>query len=374
MLDYDFDEDGAQADGPTGRKIYLTKTVLQAAKERMTWIFDTFTNVVVSVSGGKDSSVLADLAQQEAERRSRVLNVFFLDQEAEYQSSIDIVRYIMAKPNVKPWWFQCPYKMTNATSYEDEMLYAWEPGTEWMRAKEDFAIHDRPTGAPDRFYPFIDWFESQWGADTCFLVGLRSEESLNRYGAVTRNPAIPGVNWSSKATKSEAVKLYPLYDWTFEDVWTYFGDTGIPYNKVYDWMWVKGFNIQEMRVSNLIHERAFKSLATLQEFEPDTYDRLQRRLKGVHTAAIYAKEQTVYATDKRPDRFKTWLAYRDFLLETLPNGKRQTFLSRFAGQKQNETVYRQQCRQLLLNDWENNVPVVQMDQRINPLEKWKELL
>jgi predicted phosphoadenosine phosphosulfate sulfurtransferase len=139
-------------------------------------------------------------------------------------------------------------------------------------------------------------------------------------------------------------------------------------------MWVKGFNIQEMRVSNLIHERAFKSLATLQEFEPDTYDRLQRRLKGVHTAALYAKEQTVYATDKRPANFKTWLAYRDFLLETLPNGNQQTFLSRFASQKQNETVYRQQCRQLLLNDWENNIPVIQLDQRANPLEKWKDLL
>lgn len=375
LHDYDFDsEDRGEREAPTGRKIYLQKTVLQAAKERMAWIFDAFANVVVSVSGGKDSSVLADLAHREAGKRGRILNVFFLDQEAEYQSSIDIVRYITALPNVKAWWFQCPYMMTNATSYTEEMLYAWQPGAEWMRDKEPASIHESPSGAPDRFYPFIDWFEQQWGADTCFLVGLRSEESLNRYGAVTRNPAVPGVNWSSKATKSKAVKLYPLYDWTFEDIWTYLGDTKIPYNKVYDWMWVKGFNIQEMRVSNLIHERAFKSLATLQEFEPDTYDRLQRRLGGVHTAAIYAKEQTVYATTKRPDNFKTWLDYRNFLLETLPNGNGQAFLDRFGGQKQNEAIYRQQCRQLLLNDWENNVPVVQMDERENPLNKWRDLL
>lgn len=372
LQDYDFDD--GEREAPTGRKIYLKKSVLDAAKERMDWIFSQFTNVVVSVSGGKDSSVLADLAYKKAIELGRTLNVFFLDQEAEYASSIEIVKYIMERPNIKPWWFQCPYKMTNATSYEEEMLCAWEPGEKWMRSKESYSIHDLPEGAPDRFYPFIDWFESTWGKDTCFLVGLRSEESLNRYGAVTRNPAIPGINWSSKATKSSAVKLYPLYDWTFEDIWTYLGDTGIPYNKVYDWMWVKGFNIQEMRVSNLIHERAFKSLASLQEFEPDTYDRLQARLKGVHTAGLYAKEQTVYSTTKLPDRFTSWLMYRDFLLDTLPNNNRDSFTSRFSAQKQNETVYRQQCRQLLLNDWENNIPVVQMDERVDPLEKWKEIL
>lgn len=337
-------------------------------------LFDRYDPICVSVSSGKDSSVLFDLAHREALRRGRELDVFFLDQEAEYQSTIDIMRLIMAQPNVRPHWLQVPVRMTNATSYEEEFLYAWEPGAEWMREKEPCATVDLP-GAPDRFYPLIDWFEAQFPAGTAFLVGLRSEESLNRFGAVTRHPAVPGINWSSPGS-GNVIKFYPIYDWTFEDVWTYIGNQGIPYNKVYDWMWIKGRNIQEMRVSNLIHEKAFKSLADLQEFEPETYDKLVRRLKGVHTAAQYSREQMVYSTKKLPSRFKTWKEYRDYLLETYP-GKpeyKEIFLQRFAGQKDSTTVHRQQVRQLLLNDYEGSVPIVQRDDNENPLLKWMEIL
>ena len=130
------------------------------------------------------------------------------------------------------------------------------------------------------------------------------------------------------------------------------------YNPVYDWMYVKGMRLTEMRVSNLIHEKAFKSLATLQEFEPDTYERMVRRLKGVPTAARYGKEQMLFDVRKRPPEYDTWKEYRDFLLSTYPAGHRlDKFLERFAKQPGNEGTYRQQVRQLHINDWENNVPV-----------------
>lgn len=358
---------------PNACKIYLQQSVLEAARERMVWIFDTFQTVSVSVSGGKDSSVLFDLAYREAEKRGRELHVFFLDQEAEYASSIEIVDDMMRRPLSVPHWYQVPCLMTNATSYEEDMLKAWEPGAQWMRPKVDIAITE-PLPV-DRFYRIMEYVDASWGANACSLVGLRSEESLNRFGAVTRNPAIDGINWSSKGkTPDMPVKLYPLYDWTFEDVWTYIGTEGIRYNRVYDWMHVKGRRLTEMRVSNLIHEKSYKSLADLQEFEPDTYDRLVARLKGVSTAARYAREQTVFSVKKRPANFDTWKAYRDFLLDTFTGDKRQAFTDRFDGQLENERVYRQQVKQLLINDWENNVPVVQQQPKENPLKKWMEIL
>jgi predicted phosphoadenosine phosphosulfate sulfurtransferase len=341
------------------------------AQERINWIFSSFKNVCVSVSGGKDSTVLFELTWRIAQELGREVNVFFLDQEAEYEATIGIVRGIMNRPGVVAHWYQCPYKMTNATSYNEPYLYAWEPGKQWIRDKEPGTIHENSSGV-DRFYPFMEWFEDQWGADTAMLIGLRSEESLNRYGAVTRNPGYEGVKWSSKS-KGKSIKFYPLYDWAFEDIWTYLGTEKVPYNKVYDWMWVKGFNIPEMRVSNLIHERAFKSLAQLQEFEPETYERLLKRLDGVHTAALYAKEQEVYSAKKLPPNFKKWKDYRDFLLQTLPVDT-QPFVDRFATQKQTESIYKQQVRQLLLNDWENNIPVIQQTNREDPKKKWMELL
>jgi predicted phosphoadenosine phosphosulfate sulfurtransferase len=34
---------------------YLTQTVLEAAKERINWVFDECDDIAVSMSGGKDS-------------------------------------------------------------------------------------------------------------------------------------------------------------------------------------------------------------------------------------------------------------------------------------------------------------------------------
>jgi len=354
-------------------KLYINKTVDVAAKERMAWIFDTYENVVVSISGGKDSTVLFDLAQKEAKARGRTMTAFFLDQEAEYRSTIEHVRELMETgPHVIPRWYQVPIRMTNATSYEQDMLHAWGPGEEWVRPKEPNSIHEAP-GAPDRFYAFFEWFEQQFDAKTtCFLVGLRSEESLNRYRAVTKHPAIEGVPWSSRS--SGGVKLYPIYDFTFEDIWTYLGKFKVKYNQAYNWMWAKRFNIQEMRVSNLIHEKAFYALGTLQEFEHDTFEALQKRLAGVHTAGMYAGEQTMYNTLARPAAYKTWRQYRDFLLANLPNDKADIFAKRFARQGTTEQIARQQCKQLLVNDWENNIPVIAQADKPSSVQKWMDLL
>jgi len=356
---------------PNSCKLYLQKSVLEAAQERMAWIFDTFDTISVSVSGGKDSTVLFDLAYREAERRQRKFHCFFLDQEAEYKASIEIVDEMMRRPLVIPVWYQVPCRMTNATSYDEEWLYAWEPGADWVHPQVDISIKE-PLPV-DRFYRIMEYADKSWGANSASLVGLRSEESLNRYGAVTRNPAIPGVNWSSKSS-GESVKLYPIYDWTFEDVWTYIANEGIPYNRIYDFMYAKQMRLTEMRVSNLIHEKAFKSLTTLQEFEPETYDRIIARLKGVHVAARYGKDQLVFSTRKRPSQFKTWLAYRTFLLNTYTGEHKDIFLARFAREAERESVYRQQCHQLQINDWEANVPVKDTGEKENPLQKWMDIL
>lgn len=332
---------------------------------------------MVSVSGGKDSTVLFDLAWKIGQERGRELNCFFLDEEVVYQSTVDIVRDLMAKPSVIPHWWQSPYRTTNATSYEMPYLNVWGEGEEWMRPQEDIsfkekvsiAVHNRDG---DAFYQMVEYAESLWDKSTALLIGLRSEESLNRYGAVTRNPAISGVRWSSKST-GKAIKLYPLYDWTFEDIWTYLGTEQVPYNRIYDYQYVKGFNIPEMRVSSLIHENSHKCIADLQEFEPETYNALLRRVKGVHTAALYAKEHQVFRAIKLPSAYKSWKDYRDFILDTLPEEVRSPFLKRFAAQKETESVFRQQVRQLMINDHENLVPVKHVE-REDPRNKWAELL
>lgn len=329
--------------------------VLEAALARIRIVFDRFERVDVSVSGGKDSTVLFHLAQQEAVRRGRTIRVFFLDQEAEYQSTIDQVDWMMRQPAVEPFWVQVPMRLTNATSHLDVWLHAWADGERWVRSLSPLGVHYLD-GAPDRFYDFFPWHESTQ-RDTAFLVGLRARESMHRWRATQTKPAIPGITWSTRADGEGNFRLYPLFDWWDGDVWRYITDAGIPYNAAYDRMWKLGFTPKQMRVSNLIHEQAFRSLATLQVLEPDTYDRLLGRLGGVHAAALYSMDEQVYSADRLPAVFRTWLEYREYLLETTPAEHVARFRKRFGKQEQDEATCKQHVRQILTNDWENNVPV-----------------
>ncbi|MEA4884224.1 MAG: phosphoadenosine phosphosulfate reductase family protein [Clostridia bacterium] len=358
-------------------KRYLTTNVLDAARERYAFIFDRFDSIYVSVSGGKDSTVLYRLAIEEAVKRNRKINLFFLDQEMEYGSTIRLMRGMMEHPNVIPLWYQVPIRMTNATSYTEELLYAWGPGEEWMREKELDSIHEIAGEYPQRFYPFFEWFERQAPEGSAFLVGLRADESLNRFRAVTKNPGYEDVKWSTKSSNPESFKFYPLYDWGHGDIWKYIDDHGVPYNEIYDKMFSKNHSIYStMRVSNLIHEKSFNCLTELQELEPDTYERIIKRLGSTHCAALYARDAMVYNTDQLPDAFPTWREYRDYLLESSPIApeRKGRFQKRFEGQEQDEYTYRQQCRQILINDWENNIGVSKKPDIKDRLEKWRAIL
>lgn len=359
-----------------GGKLYLPQNVLEAAQDRIARLFDAYESVTVSISGGKDSTVLLDLCRQEAIRRRRTVGAFFLDQEAEYQSSIEQVQYLMQLEAVIPYWFQVPLRMTNAASLHVDFLYAWGPGETWMREKDSMAIHEIKETYPQRFYKFFPWWETtSWPkGQACAVVGLRAEESINRFRTMVKHPGRPDMPWT---TAGHTLKAYPLYDWTFEDVWHYIAEKGLRYNRVYDFMHLKGHRIQNVRVSYLGHEHSFKCLADLHEFEPETYRKLLERMPGVHVAARYGQESSIYHARKRPPAFTSWRDYREALLASYPGDPvhLERFRKRFAGQGDAEDICRQQCQQLLINDWEASLPVTKPKKpRTDTLAKWRELL
>ena len=64
-------------------KIYNNQNVLDAALNRIRFLFDEFPNVIVGFSGGKDSTATLNLCLQVAEEKKRLpLKVLFIDQEA----------------------------------------------------------------------------------------------------------------------------------------------------------------------------------------------------------------------------------------------------------------------------------------------------
>lgn len=358
------------------------KNVLEAARDRISFVFDNFEQIIVSISGGKDSTVLAHLALLEANKRGRKIGLFFLDEEVVYQSTIDQIEYLMGlyPENTSKLWLQLEFRLTNATSYEEGQLICWEAGKHeiWMRAKTPLSVTRRMWSLEDQtvrdknkgfgFYDAIENFERCYKG-AAFLVGLRAAgESPNRWRAVVKNPIdVKGksVYWGTK--KGENATLYPIFDWNFHDVWRYIYDEKLKYSKIYDYQFKKGFGISQMRVSSLIHERAFKSLCELPEFEPKTYKKLCKRIKGVAFAQETGKNSKMFAARKLPKNFNSWIKYRDFLMETYPDAsKKHIFERRFSRHLNNEFVARQQCRQVLLNDYENNLTV---DNKPDPREE-----
>ena len=251
------------------KQVYMPETVDEASKRRISYIFDEFENIIVSISGGKDSTVLCWLALQEARRRGRKIGVFFLDEEVVYQSTIEQVTWLMNlyPENTTRLWFQFPFHLTNATSYEEGQLICWEPGKHnlWMRPKVPYSIQHIPWDREKQtvrdknkgfgFYDVLENFQAS-RPHTAFLVGLRATESMNRFRAVAKNPGYKDCFWSTKIARAEgSAAFYPIYDWNFHDIWKYIYDNQIHYSKIYDYQHKKGMHQAEIRVSSLVHEK-----------------------------------------------------------------------------------------------------------------------
>ncbi|HKW21341.1 MAG TPA: phosphoadenosine phosphosulfate reductase family protein [Ktedonobacterales bacterium] len=370
------------------KQVYVDENVLDAARRRIAHVFDEFEHIIVSISGGKDSTVLAHLALVEAHRRGRKIGVFFLDEEVVYDSTVAQVDYLMSlyPEHTTRLWLQLEFHLTNATSLTEGQLICWEAGKHklWMRPKradsiqhapwprESETVRDRNKGFG--FYDAIDNFQHA-RHDTAFLVGLRAVESMNRWRAVAKHPGYKDVYWCT-AMPNSCASFYPLYDWNFHDIWKYIYDERLRYSRIYDYLWKKGAPLNEIRVSSLIHEKSFKALVDLPEFEPKTYDRLVKRIGGITIGHLYGKDAKLLRARSLPKGHANWRAYRDFLLATYPDeSKRHIFARRFAHHLDNDYVARQQCRQLLLNDYENNLGVDSApDPREATIQKWRDLL
>lgn len=346
-------------------KIYLNETVLEAARKRIAWLFDEFPQVVVCFSGGKDSCVVLNLTLEEAERRGRLpLPVLWIDQEAEWQATVDYVTTVMEDPRVQPMWFQMPMRIFNATSPEDPWLWCWDPKAEdrWMRPKWHRALVDNPTKT-DRFAElFPALIRHYFGSAPCASIGgVRAEESPSRAMGVTSAATYKWATWGTISDRSiHHYNFYPIYDWGYKDVWKAIHEHGWPYCTVYDKMYQYGYKLQNMRVSNLHHETAIQQLRFLQEMEPKTWNRLVQRLRGINTVK-HLQQVAIDAPKTLPPMFGSWPEYRDHLLKYLitDDDKRALFARKFArldkkyaGMLCPEKRHRAEISSILANDFE----------------------
>ena len=294
-------------------RILLKQNVKEAAYQRVERLFNEFENVVVGFSGGKDSTCVLNIALEVAEKLNRLpVSVLFIDQEAEWQGTIDYVSDVMNDPRVKPYWFQMPMVITNNASSYERFSYCWQESEKenWIHPKSDISIKENKYGT-DRFH---DLFEKIFNVEfkdqkSCYIAGVRTEESPKRFVALTQNNTYKEITWGKKLNEKQGhYTFYPIYDWSYTDVWKYIYENDFKYNRIYDEMYRHGVTINNMRISNLHHETAIQQLLLVQQIEPDTWNRIANRIEGA-SSIKHIKNNSFKRPKDLPYMFESWAEY-----------------------------------------------------------------
>ena len=328
-------------------KKYLEKNVYEATQERLAFVFDNFDNIYVSFSGGKDSGLLLNLVLDYKRRHkiSRKIGVFHQDFEAQYQLTSDYVARMFENNmrDIEPYWVCLPMGSRCAVSNFQMYWYPWDEDMKdaWVRPmpkmpyvinleNNPFDFYKLKMPQEDLYEEFGHWYARTHKGSTICLLGIRADESLNRYRAYAnvRKAILKGEKWTTRLEKN-LYNAYPLYDWTTKDVWIANGKRNFDYNRIYDLYYKAGLSIHQMRVASPYHESAKESLNLYRVLEPDIWAKVVGRVQGANFGAIYGSTRALGVRKITLPKGHTWRSYVKFLLATLPENIRDNYIKKF---------------------------------------------
>lgn len=148
----------------------------------------------------------------------------------------------------------------------------------WVRRPPAFAIRNHKLLRPriDAYQDFLP--------RTCVsgitLVGIRTAESLQR---------LQNIAAMTKAgrTMTNKRQVFPIYDWTNNDVWLFLKQQKVDIPEIYLFLWQSGSSKQQLRVSQFFSVDTARSLVKMNEYYPDLMERIIRREPNAYLAALY---------------------------------------------------------------------------------------
>jgi predicted phosphoadenosine phosphosulfate sulfurtransferase len=313
-------------------KKYTQQSVYEAAYERVEKCFDAFTRLYVSFSGGKDSTSMLHIVAEVAKKKGRTFGILVIDLEGQYKCTIDHVRDCLDeyKDFTEQFWVCLPLHLRNAVSTFQPFWKCWDAEAKeaWIRQPEENSITDygyfpffKDGMEFEEFVPkFGEWYAQ--GQDVCCFVGIRSDESLNRYRTIASNSKIAHSLgfWTTKVA-TNTYNAYPIFDWRTEDIWT--SHARNPHwksNQLYDIMYKAGLTIHQMRICQPYGDDQRRGLWLFHLIEPETWTRVVARVNGANSGALYVQETgniTGYRRVSKPSHL-TWKEFAKTLLESMP--------------------------------------------------------
>ncbi len=308
--------------------------VFESSNVRIDKIFKDFDNIYVSFSGGKDSGVLLNLCIDYIRKNNikRKIGVFHIDYEAQYTMTTDYVDKTLSENQDILEIYRCciPFKVTTCTSMHQSYWRPWESSKKdiWISklpknayTEKDFDFYDENMWDYEFANKFTEWIHEKKNAKkTACLVGIRTDESLNRWRAIHSDKNInkyQGVKWT-KQIKDNIINAYPVYDWKARDVWISNYRNEWTYNKLYDVFYQAGLTIDQMRVASPFISEGMETLKMYKVIEPNTWGKLISRVNGVNFTGLYGGTTAMGWRSLKLPKNHTWKSYMEFLLSTLP--------------------------------------------------------
>jgi predicted phosphoadenosine phosphosulfate sulfurtransferase len=323
-------------------KHYLENTVLEAAKERIEYTFNNFEKVYLSFSAGKDSTVMLHLTMEEAKKRNQKIGLLIVDLEGQYKLTIDHINACIEeyKEYIDLYWVCLPIHLRNAVSVYEPFWMCWDKDRkeDWIREMPEQAISD------ENYFPFFskgmefeefvpefgEWYAQ--GKTTACLVGIRTDESLNRYRTISSKTktVFNEKQWTTLVTEN-VFNVYPIYDWRTEDIWIYHAkNRDKRYNELYELMHKAGLSISQQRICQPYGDDQRRGLWLFHLIEPETWAKVVSRVNGANSGALYVNESgsiTGYNKISKPDGH-TWESFAMLFLNSIPEITKEHYLNK----------------------------------------------
>lgn len=317
--------------------------VLTASRKRISTIFDEFNTIYLSFSAGKDSTVMFHLVMEECVKRNKKIGILFIDWECQFQLTIDHAKsmFDLYKDYIDLYWIQLEILTNNASSMYEPLWMSFDESKKdlWVRQKENNTINDAiylpfyyPGITFEEFVPLFGQWYSKGDNCACF-VGIRTQESLNRFRAIARKDIsrYKDTIFTVKMTEN-LYNVYPIYDWNVTDIWTYYSRFKKCYNSVYDLMFLAGLSINQMRIDEPFGDEARKNLWIYHIIEPQTWAKMVARMEGVNSGSLYSQETgNVLGNIKISlPNGHTWQSFSMHILDTMPTKTSEHYKNKIA--------------------------------------------